>query len=168
MSRELLQLEVRFLVARHGYRAVLEALGQLRCATVDELETEIGKLEEKKRRKRKSKTVDELVADAEGKRPDAAPAIRSLVARYEGKTFLPELKDAKRFLARHGHAGAFPKSRKAALPKIIGKLCELPAEQLTELLHDAGGTEATSDYSLLTREILGAGATKEEEAESDH
>ncbi len=167
MSKELLQLEVRFLIARYGRRAVLNALSHLGSVTVGELESEMARLENRKRKKRVPKNIDELVADAVAMRPNTASAIRALAARYDDKTFLPQLRDVRKFLMRHGYHGSGAKSRRAALPKVIDMLVALSAEQLAELLQDADVADETSDYSLLTREIMG-GADRRRHAREAH
>ena len=91
-------------------------------------ESLVPKTKPKKKVKDSTAVLDEICV----KHPERAKRLRTLHARYQSKSFLPELKDVKRFLERHGDVGSL-KSRLDATPKVLHRLAEVPLDVLDEL-----------------------------------
>ena len=156
MSDQLLQLEVRLLVLRHGRKAVLGALARVGSQSFEEVERELSALEAR-RPVRKAKaviTTESVISTAFAERPADIPMVEALVRKYENKTFLPQLRDVQRFIDRAGGPRGRLKSRSSALHQFIKSLAKMSSAEI-ELLVTDSGQPAKSDYELLAREIMG-------------
>jgi hypothetical protein len=88
--------------------------------------------------------------------------LQLLATRYENRTFLPQLKDAQRFLDRSGTPGKKLKSRNEAGHNVITALCRLSVEELRQLAARSVSSKGDSDYVLLAREIVGKTGNKQD------
>lgn len=157
MTGDLVNLEVRFLLARYGLRPVLDALAKVRKQTPEEVEAELERLEATKaERKRKAeKTPEKPLARLDTQSSEQAGLIRELVELYEQKRFLPNLRMAEDFVAqRTGQHRKF-KSRKAALPALRGAIAAIPSEDLRRVRDECAFTPSSGDYELLAAAIMG-------------
>jgi len=157
MTADLVNLEVRFLLARYGVRPVLDALAKVRKQTPEEVEAELDRLETTKaeRKKKAEKAPERLLARLPTQSPEQASLVRELAALYEQRRFLPNLRMAEDFVAqRTGQPRKF-KSRKAALPALLGVIATIPPEDLRKVRDECAFTPASGDYELLARAILG-------------
>lgn len=154
MTDELLQLELRFLICRHGKQRILAVLARLGDQTVDELEGQIRELEGKKKVKAPRPSIIDR-AISEGKQhPELAESLRALAVRFQNRTFLPNLRDVQRFLDQTGLSKEKLKSREAAVPLLMRALTNLTPDGLQQLLAQST-VRGESDYSLLARAIMG-------------
>jgi len=157
VTGDLVNLEVRFLLARYGLRPVLDALAKVRKQTPEEVEAELERLETAKaERKRKAEnTPVKLLARLPTQSSEQVNLVRELVGLYEQKRFLPNLRMAEDFVAqRTGRPRKF-KSRRAALPALLGVIATLPPEDLRKVREECEFTSAPGDYELLARAIIG-------------
>ena len=157
MTGNLVTLEVRFLLARYGLRPVLEALAKVRKQSPEQVEAELERLETAKaqRKERATKTPEILLARLETQGSEQAGLIRELVGLYQQKRFLPNLRMAEDFAAqRTGQRHKF-KSRKAALPALLGVIAAIPSEDLRKLRDECAFARTSGDYELLARAIMG-------------
>jgi hypothetical protein len=155
MTNGLLELEVRLLILRHGRRRVLETLAAVSDQSIETVEQELRRLEDKKKAKsRKRKSSEELVSSAGEQRPEIKDRLATLIVRYENRVFLPQLREVERFLnhARVTHGKL--KSRAAALPKVVEALSGLSVRELENLL-ETSSASGESAYSRLANEIMG-------------
>jgi hypothetical protein len=163
LTEDLLKLEVRLLLLRHGRKKVVQTLAALGEQTPEQVENELRAAEERKpTKKRKVLSASEAVANAARQRPDAAELLQLLATRYENRTFLPQLKDAQRFLDRSGTPGKKLKSRNEAGHNVITALCRLSVEELRQLAARSVSSKGDSDYVLLAREIVGKTGNKQD------
>ena len=96
----------------------------------------------------------ELVASECSKRPDIAEPLRALALRFENRTFLPHMRDLRRFLDPDGSSSRKLRSRSAAAPELIRALAKLTREELLRLsAEDKSAGE--DDYAILARAIMG-------------
>ena len=157
MTSDLVNLEVRFLLARYGLRPVLDALAKVRKQTAEEVEAELERLETTKaERKRKAeKTPENLLARLPTQSPEQVSLIGELAGLYEQRRFLPNLRMAEDFVAqRTGQPRKFT-SRKAALPALLGVMATIPSEDLRIARDECAFTPASGDYALLAAAIMG-------------
>jgi hypothetical protein len=75
------------------------------------------------------------VAQFAQEHPESAELLRRLHIRWENRTFLPELRDVKRFLEEHDRPISGLKSRAETLPKVLRLLAELGVSELEALCH---------------------------------
>jgi hypothetical protein len=157
MKDELLDIDVRLLVLRYGREKVLAALSRLVEQTPAELERHLQILGRKMtatRRKAPRAPLVEVASSECRDRTEIMEPLRALAAAFENRSFLPNLRDVRRFLDRAGAPSKKLKSRAVAGPVVIRVLSKLPTNELTNLAsRDASGGE--SDYALLSRAIMG-------------
>ena len=154
-SQRFLEYEVVLLLAKYGKNALLHALAQKISVTPEELETLLQKLPASKLGSRPTKrpSAQELISELAQAHPDKANMLRTLHGRFENRSFLPELRDVKRFFEQRTHTLGAAKSRVAALPKLLQLLSELPVSELEALTHSKpDGTY--SSLGIISDEIL--------------
>jgi hypothetical protein len=155
---ELIQAEVSLLLIKYGPEAVLSALAKRINQPLEQLRHFVDQLasvpvvEPKNTQKKAPKAFDLdslLIAH-----PTKVVALKTLHARYLNRTFLPELRDVKRFLERRGHVTANPKSRVAAASVLFRMIAELPDSELTQLCEEPEHGLGTSSLGIISDEIL--------------
>ena len=159
MSSELLDVDVQLLILRYGRPKVLQALARLGKQTVEDLERQLLAAEQKLKAKRPKPLTIDLLASACRERPEIAEALRALTVRFDNRSFLPHLRDVRRFLDRIGPPSAKLRSRAAAAPFLIRALAKLTPEDLSQL-SATDESAGESDYSLLAHAIMNSAVTK--------
>ena len=165
MKDQLLEIDVRLLVLRYGRQRVVKVLARLGQQTPEELERELRTAEQRSNSDRVAKQTQSLtdVVDFECREhPEIAESLRSIAVRFENRTFLPHLRDVQRFLDRMGASERTAKSRAATGPALIRTLSKLKREELVMLVA-RDGSPRESDYSLLSRAIMGAPTSQQDE-----
>jgi hypothetical protein len=139
MGQELLDLELRLLMLRHGRTRLLESLAHLEGTTPDEIERLISQIEASQPRKKRKEppSVEVLVDRLAAVEPERREKILSLAREYERGRFLPQLRDAIRFCHQRG-LNVRPKSRRDLLPRIVSALADLPNSILEKMLLHSG------------------------------
>jgi len=161
MKSELLQIEVELILLKYGEAAVLKALSTATGATEEQIKEKIKAIQEKmskpsKAPRSKKQPVDvarEIVADSANEND-----LLKLAALYQGKQFLPQLKDVKRFLGRFDITKDV-KSRNDATKLVFESLKECSKLELKEFVSDidSGGE---SSFAKLADHIMGNRETK--------
>ena len=156
-EKNLLDLELRLLIARHGKTRVSEALLAIGDVDVASIDAGVKAYEDKTRknrlRSRPRKTMDEMVRDAHPKGIEAQRLIEKLGRAYESKEFLPELREVSRFLESRGNSARAFRSRADALPAVLRALALCDVGEL-QTLHDKRRGHG-SDLGIITDQILG-------------
>jgi hypothetical protein len=155
MTDDPVTLEVRSLLARYGLRPVLGALAKVRrqppqVAELRPRETAKAGSEEKT-----GKTPGKLLARLQAQSPEQASLIRELVGLYDEKRFLPNLRMAEDFLAQHTGQRRKFKSRRAALPAVLGVIATIPREDLPRVRDEWTFASGRDGYNQLARAIMG-------------
>jgi hypothetical protein len=160
MSQEpLINLEVRFLIARHGRDRLLEAIADVGHVDVAEVasaleafESRNARARDKGPRRRKPVDADALI-ERLGLDPERDALVRQLVRAFEGGEFMPQLSEVRRFLASAG-IDANVRSRRDALPQVIQALGNSSIGHLRDL---AARSEEPrrGDLGLIADQILG-------------
>ena len=157
MNSKLLDVDVQLLILRYGRSQVLEALARLGKQTVEDLELQLRAVEQKSKAKRTTPPAIDLLASACRERPEITESLRALAVRFDNRTFLPHLRDVRRFLDRIGAPPAKLGSRASAAPFLVRALAKLTPEELSRLsVPDESAGE--SDYSLLAHAIMNSTA----------
>ena len=167
MNDQLLEIDVRLLVLRYGRQRVLNVLARLSEQTMEQLEQQLRAIEQKPkagRTKKSKQSLIDVVASEYRERPDIAEPLRAIAVRFENRVFLPNLRDVHRFLDRIGASQGTLKSRAVAGPVLIHELSKLPREELHRLAA-SDGSPRESDYSLLSRAIMGTPAVNPQKQE---
>ncbi len=154
-TKRFLNYEVALLLAKYGKSALLGALAQQLQLTPDQLEEILQRpLTEKSapRADNQSSAVD-LVAQLGQEHPNKILLLRTLQGRFQNRTFLPELRDVKRFFERHARPLGATKSRADSLPRVIKLLAELDVAELEALCHTQPGSEYSS-LAVISEAIL--------------
>jgi hypothetical protein len=157
---EMLELEVSLLLVRHGKQSVLKAIARRMRLSDFELETDLRKLSDASyalAAKKKSRGKPFLLAPLLIGRAEKADTLRLLQARFENRTFLPELKDVKRFFDRYEkHTPTF-KSRLSAQTPLFKVLADVDLATLKKLLTESPLGVTHSSLGIISDEILGRG-----------
>jgi len=132
------QAHLALLLAQYGERAVVEALAPLLGKSPSELESlladvrKVGHVRPARSslKREPGLSIDALLAE----HPDKADAIRKLQSRFVNRTLLPELKDVRRFLDRHGQSSSSLKKRDDAFVRVARQLVQLPLSELEAML----------------------------------
>lgn len=154
-NSKLLVYEVSLLLMRHGRSAIVRELAQQLGRSEEDLWRELDRLRENSAMVRESKrnvaefSVQKVV---EG-RPEIAGDIKALEARFNNRTFLPELRDVKRFLEQQGAKGLVVKSRSVAKKRVFETLARMDIDRLKMLTQDAPSS-SDSSLGLISDQIL--------------
>lgn len=154
-AEQLLDYEIVLLLAKHGERRVVKALAETLGISPEELQRKLYQLKDVKPRTPTRKRIDvsRIVEIITAEQPDKAADLRLLFSRFQNKTFLPELKDVKRFLDRYGYALGSAKSRAEVAPRLFKLLGTLPATELKSLCEGDEQKEYSS-LGLISDEIM--------------
>jgi hypothetical protein len=150
-----LEYEVALLLAKYGRSAVLETLALKLELTPEQLEAMLQRPIDNKRtpRPKKKPPGTDLAAQLEKDYPAKAECLRTLYSRFENRTFLPELRDVKRFFEMHDRPVGALRSRAETLPKVLRLLADLEASDL-EALCQARPEGTYSSLGVISDEIL--------------
>ncbi len=150
-----LDYEVALLLAKHGERALLGALAKQLKLTPEQLEAFLQSPLARKSGTRSTRRpfLSDLVTQLAQEHPNKAEALRTLYSRLENRSFLPELRDVRRFLDRHRGSPGNTKSRSASLPRVLKLLAELDVTEL-EGLCQAQPETSHSSLELISDQIL--------------
>lgn len=157
-SKDYLRLHLSLLLAQYGEHGVLEGLAPLLGTSFNDLHArlnDVRKVGHARSKKRTGPTkigsnVESLFAD----NPEKAGVLRKIQARFAARTFLPELKDVRRFLDRHGQPSSSLKKRDDTFARVAMQLVSLPKEELEAILSE----QVSSGYSslgIISDQILG-------------
>src|SRR3989304_1129475 len=155
MEKNYLEIEIKLLVLKYGYSAVLKGLAMAANTSLGEIEARIIRNAERKnskaqtlQRKTTLETAEKIISSSANYK-----LLHELAVLYQDRIFLPQLRDAKRFLERHG-INREVKKRNVAVRPVFELFSTQSQEELKELLtdlHPAG----TSTFSQLANEIIG-------------
>lgn len=153
---QFLDYEIILLLAKHGERPVLNALAKRLGISPQRLYdqlNEITKLQINKAKPRKQPNISRVVDYIAEKHPDKASNLRLLLEQFQDKTFLPELRDIKRFFERHGRPLDGIKSRAEAGPRLFELLATLETRDL-EGLYEGANKKGPSSLGLISDQIM--------------
>ena len=158
-NKDLLGLELRLLIARHGKARINEALSSMEDVSLATLDADVkayeGKTRRSRARPRSRKSIDDLIQEANPESPDAERYIRKLALAYEDKQFLPEFREVKRFLESRRTSAVKFRSRADALPAVIQVLAQTELDELATL--DERRRSRGGDLGIIANQILGRG-----------
>lgn len=154
-SSRFLDYEVALLLAKYGKDPFLAALARRIHLTQSELETLLEAVPEQKvasRANRKRPGLD-VVEEIIQSNPERAQFLQTLFRRFQNRTFLPELRDVRRFFDERSRNLRSPKSRTDALPHLMRLLAELDRVEL-ETLCQPQSDGAYSSLGIISDSIL--------------
>lgn len=139
---------------------MVEMLASLGEQNFEEIEAELAAAQNKKKtgtRRSQPRSASEIAAEISRNEPERSHSLQKLASRYDNKTFLPTLRDVRRFLDRTGVSDSKPKDRRRAALQVVTALSRVSAQELDQLAASPEH-ETESDYSVLAREIIGGKA----------
>jgi len=153
MGRDLLDLELKLLILRHGRTRLLESLAQIENTTPDQLERLISQIDtpQPKKKRKEPLSVDVLVDRLEVVDPERREKILTLSREYDRGRFLPQFRDALRFCHQHG-LKVRAKSRRDLLPRILSVLATFPNAGLEQMLMHSG--EESGSFERLANALM--------------
>ena len=152
---QFLDYEIALLLAKYGGKRVVTALARGLELPEERLQaklTEVNKLKPHasgRKRVDSSAVLDTIAAE----HPEKISDLRLLLTRYENKTFLPELKDVRRFFARYSHPLRGIKSRTDSVPQLFSLLATLDVSELKKLTESIPEKEYSS-LGIISEEIM--------------
>jgi hypothetical protein len=153
ISSNYLEYEVALLLAKYGKNAVLHALATKMQLSQEQLELVLKEMPSKKPGSRRPtpplESIDQIIQE----HPEKASFLRALQRRFQSRTFLPELRDVRRFFERHSRNVATLKSRADSSPRLFQLLAELDLPEL-EALCLAEQEGGYSSLGVIADEIL--------------
>lgn len=150
-----LEYEVTLLLAKYGREPVLRMLAQKLACPQTELEALLTTIEKKKAvapRSRCAPTAYRLETLI-SQHPEKAGQLRLLISRFQNRTFLPELRDVRRFFEQHSRNLGHTKSRAESLSKLLELLSDLDLIEL-DALSNARESGEYSSLGIISDEIL--------------
>lgn len=165
MTDQVLNLQLRLLIAQYGKPKVLGNLADLDQVKIEDIEQEIASINAKRKARSRSRrplrTMMELV-DAEcRKHPEIAEPLRTLAIAFQNRIFLPQLRDCQRFLEGVNPNQGKLKSRDTAAKPVLCVLVELARHDLERLI-EQNSESKESDFSALARTIMQGSSTNKE------
>jgi hypothetical protein len=156
VATDLLDLELRLLLARHGRDRVIAALARVSDTSPEEIEETLREFERStsRRRVKPQKTVRAILADLKIPSKKIFDLVSEAAGLLEAKVIFPNRREVIAFLRKHGIDRSGAKSRREALPQVLRILSSLDEPQLREVLETASRS-GESDYALLANKILG-------------
>lgn len=154
-TEQLLEYEIVLLLAKYGEKRVVSAMAKKIGLSVEELERKLSDLREIKPRSslRTPRDIPQLVESIAVHTPEKAPMLTTLGARFQNKTFLPELKDVKRFFDSHSKSFGKLTSRDKAAPELFRFLSSLDDSELISLC-ELEETDGSSSLGLISDAIM--------------
>lgn len=154
-SSRFLDYEVALLLAKYGKDAFLAALARRVQLTPSELDELLETITQRKvvagpNRKRPNLDAVEHVIQSH---PERAPFLQTLLQRFQKRTFLPELRDVRRFFDERSRNLGSAKSRADSLPNVMRLLAELDQAEL-ESLCQSQSEGAYSSLGIISDAIL--------------
>jgi len=155
ISQTLLDYEILLLLAKHGEKDLVSAIARNLGLSTDEVEKRLQQLRELKPKSRSRNRIDpyKRVESLIGEHPERANYLEALFQRFRNKTFLPELRDVRRFFHEHSAALGHVKSRSAAIVGLFKLLATLDLGELADLSQEPEGMEYSS-LGILSKEIM--------------
>ncbi|MBI3941137.1 MAG: hypothetical protein HY315_09900 [Acidobacteria bacterium] len=155
MSTKFLDYELALLLAKYGRKAVVTALSQKLNLSLEQLEATLRDLDSEEtpsHRATKARNVpkiETLVAQY----PEKAEPLQVLTERFQCESFLPELRDVRRFFEQYSRNLGHVKSRAASYPKLIRLLADLDVSELNAVCQSSQVGQYSS-LGILSDEIL--------------
>jgi len=157
-SKDFLSLHLCLLLAEHGESRVLEALALLLDSAPVDLQVRLADLRKIRHARSKKRTgaskgkmsIETLLSE----HPDKADLIREIQERFLERTYLPELKDVRRFLDRHGQPSTTLKKRDDGFAIVARQLVLLSQDELRSILSEPTPL-GYSSLGIISDQILG-------------
>lgn len=150
-----LEYEVALLLAKYGREPVLLMLSEKLACTQTELEALLTDIKKKKTAPPGSRSTP--IADGHetiiSQHPEKASQLQILNSRFQNRTFLPELRDVRRFFEQHCRNLGNTKSRAESLSKLLKLLADLDLTEL-DALSNARESVEYSSLGIISDEIL--------------
>lgn len=153
----LLELELRLLIARYGRAKVVTVLSRIGKTDLKEVGAAVQDYEEsvsrRQSRRKYAQATTEFLQSCENATPEARRLLEILSRAYEDREFLPELRDARDFLRRHGIPATRFRSRQAAFPAILRTLSERTEAELASI--DEERRDLRGPMTIISEHLLG-------------
>lgn len=118
---EIVELELNLLLIKYGEKKVIKHLAKMSGLSPVELETNLQKVHQikkkssSKKRNRASNAMEEII----NQNPQKSQVLNLLYSRFQSKSFLPSLSDIRRLFNRYSSEPENLKSRNNSAPKIF-------------------------------------------------
>jgi len=155
VDKDLLAIEVRLLLVKYGYVQLTQALATIKDSSVEKIEDDIRKLESSRSKsKTHTRSINDIITKLIADNPIKAKELKALAIMYNNRSFLPQLRDVKQFLAKYSSDRGVSNSRASAASQVFLTLSALSISQLQEYL-TTSETDNSSDLAIFSDQILG-------------
>src|SRR5438067_2111636 len=116
-----LELSLRLLLAQYGKRRLLITLAKLGDQSIEELDKQLEALQSKRAERKKRRPLHEVIAssEVESRDPETKDLLSALANAYENRQLMPNLRDVRKFLEKHGAEPRKLRSREDAGPLLF-------------------------------------------------
>ena len=154
ITKGLISFDISILIIRYGKSAVLRELSDQLGLSESDLEMKLHIIHQKKHVEKKKKAAEFSLENQLTSDPEKDKALRKLKARFDNRTFLPELRDIKRLLDRRGISSRTLKSRATSQKILFSALAKEDIKSLTRLLEEPTSNGSFSSLGIISEEIL--------------
>lgn len=153
-SDKILEIEIQLLLIKYGFTKVMKAIANNQNQSIEHIEQLIVDLKTKKTPKRKLQqlSAEEIVKKNWPELSAIDSELNRLAIMFDNKTFLPQLKDVRRFIERQQNKSINLKTRISGVKRVFEILKQMTQSELHELIH--GNDPTQSDFSLLSDQII--------------
>ena len=157
MIANLITLELRLLVLKHGMADVLRELAVLRDVSPEELERELVAAEQRKSSRKSTKPLDlpERLNQLQLS-PEQKERVSLLARRYEAGLFLSRAKDVSEFLRKFTGNERPIKNRREACREVIEVLASRDEVELERLIESSANETNGDDLAMVAAGIMGS------------
>jgi hypothetical protein len=153
---QFLDHEIVLVLAKYGERPVLTAIAKRLGLTAETLEQQLallGVMKPKPVRAREPVDTSQVVKRLASEYPSKAAKLELLFARFQNRTFLPELRHVRRFFEQHGCSLGKIKSRAQIAPRLFKLLGTLELSEL-DSLSESVDHERRSSLGIISDQVL--------------
>lgn len=152
---EILELELSLLLIKYGEKRVLKSLAKVNGLRASELEANLKRIHqaEKKPTKRKGRDTSKVVEEIINQHPQKTQLLKLLYSRFQSRTFLPQLRDIKRFFNKHSLEPGSLSSRNNSAAKVFKLLANLDEIELKELTQEQDKAQYSA-LGIISDEIM--------------
>lgn len=152
---EILELELSLLLIKYGERKVFRSLAKVDGLSVSELEAKLKRVHqaEKKPSRRKGRDTAKVIEEIINQHPQKSQLLKLLYSRFQSGSFLPQLRDIKRFFNKHSLEPGNLSSRNNSAAKVFKLLASLNENELKELTQERDKTEYSA-LGIISDEIM--------------
>ncbi len=156
MINKILEIEIKILLLKHGYKSIITALSKIKDTSIESVISDIEKQEERNLLNKNKKAIKTDYIDLVYSKIQAhenKEYLLSLLTQFQNKTFLPELKDVRKFIEQSGGNPVKAKSRMDSVKILFETLMKMNGAKIIEINNQQKNYKSNV-FSELSNEII--------------